>query len=364
MTAIKNNHWVIKNQPVDGNFVFDQSSPEATFELMQNTIDVDAELKDDHVLVQSVYLSNDPAQRFWIYTPYKAYGGRVPVGHDVPARGIGKVLKSKSSKYKQGDYIYTTLNWSQYSIVDANGKGTWKLDTTTVPLTKAPLHYHISLLGFATLTVAIGILKVAQVSEYDTGLSYLVTGAAGAVGNMVVQLASNVFKARKVYATAGGPEKVKFVESLAPNVVGIDYKDPNFKQNFANAVGDDEIDVFFDNVGGDLFEYALEFIKSRGTVVACGQISTYKDKKPRPFYGLQLMLSKRIKFQGFIVTDYVQEIPLVQKKIIGYFEQGKIKNNATIIDARGDNIAKVPQAWHGLFEGTNKGKLITQLSDE
>lgn len=357
-------HWVIKNQPANG-VVLDQSSDKATFELKQNETIDPSTLQDDEILVKSLYISNDPAQLFWIYSPFGGdYGARLPVGSDITARGIGKVVESKSSKYQKDDIVYTVINWSEYAKVNVKTQLNFPINTSQFPVDKIPLDYQLSVFGITSITAWLGYFKVANIDPAkDTGKTFLVTGAAGAVGSVAVQIASKVLKAKKVYAIAGGEEKIKYVESIGDNVVGIDYKDKNFKENFKKAVGEEKINYFFDNVGGDILEYSLQFLGIHAVVIICGAISTYKDTKPKPFYGLPLIVSKRLKLEGFVVGDYASEFAEIREQLLQWYNEGHLPSLSTVVDARGDKFDKVPAAWDGLFHGSNKGKLITQVGD-
>lgn len=354
--TLENIHWVIKNKPIE-KFVFDNSS-QATFQYKKDTLD--ETLAKDEVLLKTLYVSNDPAQRFWIYNPAsKSYGGQVEPGSEVPARGLAQVLESNSDKYKKGDLIQGDVGWSKYSKLNVATTRSFKVDTDYY---KVPLDFQFSVLGITSITAFVGLFRVAGLgAAKDTGKNYLITGAAGAVGSVAVQLASNVLKAKHVYAIAGGPEKVKYVESLAPNVIAVDYKDANFKENFKNALSGQEIDVYFDNVGGEILEYALDFVKVHGVVLYCGAISTYLDEKPRLFNILPKILFRRLTLKGFIVSDFAAEYELIRKTLYRYYQEKSLQSRATVVEDY--QLAKLPEIWYRLFSGFNTGKLLTKVAD-
>ncbi|GMM37240.1 hypothetical protein DASC09_045650 [Saccharomycopsis crataegensis] len=357
--------FVIKNQPVNG-FNFDASSPDATFQ--QVTSEVPSELPEDHLLVKTIYVSNDPAQGFWIYSNFgSAYGGKIPVGGNVPALGIGKVVKSTSKDYAPGEYICGHCGWSEYAVLNTkDSKLLYKVSTAgDWDPTKVPLQHQMGAFGATGITALAGLVGVAKLDiEKDHGLTYLITGAAGAVGTMAVQIAANVLKAKKVIAVAGGAEKCKWVESFGDSVVAVDYKDANYKENFKKALGDDRINVYFDNVGGEIFNYAFDFLGMNASVVCCGAISSYRGSGPQPFYKLGMIVTKRLSIQGFIVSDYIAHFPEYKSNLLKWYQEGKISPECTTVDARGDKFSKIPDVWNGLFSGFNKGKLITQVGDD
>ena len=307
-------------------------------------------------------LSNDPAQKFWIASVDKNYARPIEPGEDIPARGVGKVIASKNNSYEVGDYVSGKLCWNTHVIVsDAPEYGLRKLPATA----EDKLWYHLSVLGSTALTAYFIFFHYAGLRERqeDYDKTFLVSGAAGAVGTVSVQLALNVFNAKKVIAIAGGPEKVKFVESFDPKrVIGVDYKSPTFEQDLLKAAGGDKnIDYFVDNVGGPILDAGARLLKTHATIVACGGISGYNDREKFVFKSYGTVITKRLTIKGVLVTDLMDKFPEAVRSLKSFIDSGKLstKDAATFKDATGDKFEDIPLIWNGLFHGTNKGKLIS-----
>ncbi|KOG97224.1 uncharacterized protein DI49_3961 [Saccharomyces eubayanus] len=355
--------WVLKNLPAPGKpFNFNFTDPECTFELTEKELSPE-QLKSGEILLEIHYLSNDPAQKFWISSMDKNYAKGVQPGEIIPARGIAKVLASKNEKFAPGDYVSAKTGWTTHVIVPQSDiREARKVDKDRV----GKLWWYLSVLGGTSLTAYFIFFAYAQLQEReeDYGKVYLISGAAGAVGTICVQLALNVFKASKVIAIAGGPEKVQFVEAFGDNVVGVDYKDPDFKKKLiAAAGGANTVDYFIDNVGGDVLEAGVILLKQKAMLIACGAISAYNDPSKFVFKSYGFVLTKRLVIKGVLVTDYVDEFPEALKKLSVFVKNGQIglENSATLEDGSADNFKNVPLIWKGLFSGANKGKLITEV---
>ncbi|SJM88451.1 uncharacterized protein ZBIST_4640 [Zygosaccharomyces bailii] len=358
--------WILKTLPVPGKpFNFDTSDDKSTFELVEKDLSAD-QLKDGEILVETILLSNDPAQKAWIATVDKNYAKPLQVGENIPARGIGKVLASKNKTYQVGDYVVGKLRWTTHVILS---------DDPANMLFKIPekdenrLWLYSSIFGGTGLTAYFIFFQYANLREReeDYGKTYLISGAAGAVGTVCVQLALNVFKASKVIAVAGGPEKVKYVESFDPSrVVGVDYKAPSFKEDLQRAAGGiNTVDYFVDNVGGHILDLGTSLLKVHATIIACGAISGYNNGANLVFKNYVSVITKRLTIKGVLVTDHMDRFPEALRFLNNMVTSGKLdtKNAATFKDAKGENFKKVPLIWDGLFHGTNKGKLISVVRD-
>ncbi|CAI4667051.1 BFH_collapsed_G0039690.mRNA.1.CDS.1 [Saccharomyces cerevisiae] len=358
--------WVLKNLPTPGEpFNFHFHDPACTFELIEKELSSE-QLKDGELLLETTYLSNDPAQKFWISSMDKNYAKGVQPGEIIPARGIGKVLASRNKAFSLGDYVSAVTGWTTHAIISQeNVQGLRKLDKNKV----GKLWWYLSVLGGTSLTAYFIFFTYAQLQEReeDYGKVYLISGAAGAVGTVCIQLALNVFKASKVIAIAGGPEKVAFVESFGDNVVGVDYKDPSFKQKLIEAAGgENTVDYFIDNVGSNVLEAGVLLLKQRAMLIACGAISAYNDPSKFVFKGYSFILTKRLVVKGVLVTDNIDDFPKALDKLGSLVKHGKIDllKSATLEDGTGDKFKNVPLIWKGLFSGVNKGKLITKVNNE
>lgn len=364
MTLAK--QWVLKNTPdLGGPFNFNISDPKSTFELKNVQLSA-ASLKDNELLVETLYLANDPAQKFWIASVDKNYSRGVEIGEHIPARGIGKIIGSKNKDYQIGDYVIGKLCWTTAILIsDPVASDVRKINKNDAD----ELWWYLSVYGSTALTAYFIFFRYMGLKETDEyyGKKILISGAAGAVGTVCIQLALNVFKAAKVIAIAGGKEKIKFVESFGEAVVGVDYKEENFEENLLQAAGGENVvDFFIDNVGGSILDMGVKLLKIHGTVIACGSISGYNHPEELVFKNYVTVITKRLTLKGLLVTDCRDEFPQAMKRLKEFVKSNRIEveNSATLVDAKGDKFAYVPTIWSGLFQGINKGKLITVVKDE
>ncbi|KAL1408798.1 quinone oxidoreductase [Vanrija albida] len=300
------------------------------------------------LLVQVQYISNDPAQRNFIAAGPKPL---VAPGNPMRASAVAKVLESQSTKYKAGDSVFGYFGWTDYSVVDESA--------VTAPAAQLPgkPYASISPLGFTSLTAYAGTLDVLDVKPEHT---VVVSGAAGAVGQVVVQLAKNVKGAKRVIGIAGDPDKVAYLKSIGADAA-VDYKAADWKEQLAAIVGADGVDRFYDNVGGDIFDHLLTVLNPHGRVALCGQITSYNGEYT-PFPHFADIISKSITIQGFTVFNYISRWGEATKDLRQFIEDGKLKvaESETVVPTK---IEDVPATWLRLFEGKSRGKLITQLEE-
>jgi len=366
--VINAKQWLLNNHVTyDKHVSWDSNSKDSTFKLIDVKYDLDDPnlLQKGEVLIETLYLSNDPAQKGW-FSPTASYVPVSPLNAPAPARGLAKVIKSNSDKFKENDIISCAVGWTTHAIIKDSGFGFTKVD----PSTFDKLSKFISVFGTTSITAYLACFKYSQLPkpEEAQGKVFLVTGAAGAVGSVATQIFSKVFGAKKVIAVAGGPEKVKFVESLGNgNVVGLDYRSKTYSEDFAKALGDDQIDVFVDQVGGELLDIAAEHMKVHGRIVQVGTIAGYNDPTKMYFKNYPLVVTKRLSIQGFVIIDDAAEIPQVIGGLANLIKTGKIDASnikETVVDGSGDNFSKVPELWTGLFKGHNTGKYITRVTTD
>lgn len=366
MTEISAKQWVLNALPTPGEpFNFEMNQKDSTFKLTDVKLSKD-QLEEGDIFVKTLYISNDPAQKFWIASVDKNYAAGVQVGENIPARGIAKVIASKNDAYKEGDIVTAYTNWNTHSIIKKD-----KLSACRVvdPKNVGELWWYLSVLGSTALTAYFIFYRYAELTEKEEnyGKVFLISGAAGAVGSICTQIAVQVFKASKVIAIAGGEEKVKYVESFGEQVVGVDYKDPNFKESLIKAAGGvNTVDYFIDNVGGDILDLGVQLSKVGSMILACGSISGYNDTSKFVFKAYGMIITKRLVLKGLLVTDNYSEFPNAFAKLGQLIKEGKLEigKSATLKDATGTNFDQVPFIWEGLFHGINKGKLITKVSDD
>ena len=331
---MKNKQLLLSKRPV--------GMPSAdTWTLVENPI---PELKDDEVLIQNHYISLDPAMRGWIKDG-KSYIPPVPLGDIMRAGSIGKVIKSKNPKYKEGDVLTGWGGVQQYIVT--NGDGYYPVDTSL-----APMPMYISTLGMPGMTAYFGILEVGKIKEGDT---VLVSGAAGAVGSVVGQIAK--IKGCRVIGIAGGSDKCKYIVDDLGFDGAIDYKNENIhagiKQHCPKG-----IDVYFDNVGGEILDAALARLRMHARIVICGAISQYNNegavKGPSNYLSL---LVNRATMQGMVVMDYAKEYSTAALQMGQWMMEGKLKSKEDIYDG----IENFHETFQRLFSGDKKGKLVLKV---
>lgn len=348
---VKTRQWLLANKPT-GMPVLD--GPDATFKLVDTEL---PEIKDDELLVKTLYLSNDPAQRGWIsagINPDRLYTVPVKQGTPMHARGLAEVVESKSSNYKKGEVVIASTGWSEYAVVPAS---------STQPAPELPnglskTHY-LGALGLTGLTAQVG-LDVVRTSKDDI---VIVSGAAGATGSMAVQISKKLIGAKKVIGIAGSEDKCRWVESLGADVC-LNYKSKSFYSDLKKETPGPEgfANVYFDNVGGDLLDMALTRMARGGRVAACGAISNYNadSKSVQGIKNWFEVISMRLEIRGFIVLDHAERYTEIRQSFADALKEGKLTIEG------GEHIVKgsfedVPKTWMHLFEGGNTGKLVTAI---
>ncbi len=300
---------------------------------------------EGEVLVRVLYLSLDPAMRGWM-NDVRSYIRPVGLGEVMRAGGVGEVVASKAEGFKPGDHVSGTLNVQQYALARAK-------DLVRLDLGLAPLTNYLSVLGMPGLTAYFGLLDVG---EPKAGETVVVSGAAGAVGQVVGQIAK--LKGCRVVGIAGGADKCRWVVDDLGFDAAIDYK--------AEPVGKalrqhcpKGIDVYFDNVGGDILDAALGALAFRGRIVICGAISQYNAtaevKGPSKYLSL---LVNRARMEGMVIFDYVDRFPEAVREMAGWLAQGKLKAREHIVEG---GIPAFPETLNMLFTGENFGKLVLKV---
>ncbi|KAF1829095.1 NAD(P)-binding protein [Decorospora gaudefroyi] len=318
-----------------------------TFTPKQQQIPPASSLKDGQVLFQTLYLSLDPAMRGWL-NPTRSYIPPVEVGAVMRGSGIGIIVASKSKKFPVGTYATAMCGWSEYAVLAEKHVEPLDLPEGAVP-TDA-----LGVLGMTGLTAYFGILDIGQVKAGDF---VVVSGAAGATGSVVGQIAK--LKGAKVLGLAGEDSKVQWLKEELGFDDALNYKDPEFQKKF-RAATKGLIDVYFDNVGGEILDLALSRAKSFARFVMCGAISEYNKKKPRGPSNYLMIISMRIRMQGFVVFDFADRYAEARKQLAQWLSEGKLKRKETVIKG---GITKAEEALVGLFEGKNTGKIMVQVAD-
>jgi NADPH-dependent curcumin reductase CurA len=314
-----------------------------TWNLEENAI---VRPKSGEVLIQHHYISLDPAMRGWMMDR-KSYIPPVQIGDVMRSGSIGKVIEANNHPdFNVGDCI---VNWGgvqQYYTT--NGENCYKVDDAIVPMPK-----YLGALGMPGMTAYFGILQVGKIKKGDI---VLVSGAAGAVGCLVGQIAK--LKGCIVIGIAGGKEKCDYLLNDLGFDEAIDYKSENLIEALDKKCPKG-IDVYFDNVGGEILDAALTKLRLNARVVICGAISQYNNKKdvvaPKNYLSL---LVNRATMQGMVVLDYANEYEFAAKEMAMWMMQGKIKSREDIYEG----IENFYETFLRLFSGDKKGKLILKIS--
>lgn len=304
------------------------------------------DLEDGEMLVEQHYISLDPAMRGWM-NETRSYIPPVQLGEVMRAGTVGKVIKTQGkTPFNEGDYI-TGWGGVQTHLI-TRGEQYYQVDPN-----RAPLPAYIGTLGMPGMTAYFGILQEGQIKEGDT---VLVSGAAGAVGSIVGQIAK--IKGCRVIGIAGGKHKCDYVVNELGFDAAIDYKSENvisgIKQNCPKG-----IDVYFDNVGGDILDAALIFLRKNARVVICGAISQYNAtaaiEGPKNYLSL---LVNRASMKGMVVLDYAQDYGKAMKEMAGWMQEGKLKSREDVYEG----IENFRETFLRLFSGEKNGKLVLKVN--
>ncbi len=318
---------------------------EDTWTLESNSI---PEPKDGEVLIQVHYVSLDPAMRGWM-NETRSYIPPVQLGEVMRAGTVGTVIKSNNHpKYKEGDVLTGWGGVQQYIVT--NGDNYYQVDTNL-----APMPMYIGTLGMPGMTAYFGITEVGKIKEGET---VVVSGAAGAVGSVVGQIAK--IKGCRVIGIAGGAEKCRYLIEELGFDGAIDYKNDNIHKALKEHCPKG-LDVYFDNVGGEILDAALARLRMHARVVICGAISQYNNttaiKGPSNYLSL---LVNRATMQGMVVMDYAKDYRTAAMQMGMWMMEGKLKSKEDIYEG----IENFHDTFKRLFTGEKKGKLILKVIEK
>lgn len=335
MAETINHQWRLKSRPV-GNLT------EANFEWTETPV---PELKDNQVLVRSLYLSLDPANRGWVREG-GSYRDEIALGAVMEGGAVGEVVASKHPNFQPGDIAQGMLGWQEYAVLD--GRALNKLPNTP----GLPLTAYLGLFGHIGLTAYFGLLDIADPKPGET---LVVSAAAGAVGSIVGQIGK--IKGCRVVGIAGSEDKCKWIVEELGFDEAINYKTEKVADGLKRTCPKG-IDIYFENVGGETLDAVLARINLGARISVCGMISQYNAAEPVPGpYNLINILAKRAKMQGFIVTDYMPRAGEAIAALSQWYAEGKLKYRVDVVEG----LQNAPSALNKLFEGSNQGKLIIKI---
>lgn len=300
---------------------------------------------DGTLLLRTHYISLDAANRAWMQGA--TYRDAVESGQVMAGGAIAEVIESKSSDFSKGDLVFADTGWQDYAVVPAKG-------AQKVPSMEPKTHL-LSVYGVAGLTAYFGLLNCATPKAGET---ILVSAAAGSVGTLVGQIAKAAVPDCTVIGIAGSDEKCQWLKDDLGFDATVNYKtEPVFKA--LKAVAPQGIDVYFDNVGGEILEAALFRMNNFGRIACCGAVSQYDGAPPSagPRGVPGLIVTKRLNLRGFIMSDFPNEREKALKDLEGWVAKGKIKVQEDIIDG----LENTPAALIGLLAGENRGKRMVKV---
>jgi len=298
--------------------------------------------EDGQFLAEIQYISIDPAMRSWMNAG-RSYIPPVEIGEVMRAAAIGRVVESRHPNYRVGESVSGIFGVQRYAVSD--GTGVTRVDTSLAP---APV--HLGTLGMSGMTAYFGLLDVGRPEPEQT---VVVSGAGGSVGSVVGQIAR--IKRCRVLGIAGGPEKCRWLTEELGFDAAIDYKAGDVRSQLREHAPDG-IDVFFDNVGGEILDEVLRRLSRGARVVISGAISQYNATEPPlgPANYMQLLVM-RASMTGFVVFDYAKRYPEAVAELLGWLQAGELLSREDVVDG---DIQQFPEVFLRLFRGENTGKLV------
>jgi len=302
------------------------------------------ELKDGEVLLKTWYLSVDPYMRGRMNST-KSYAAGWEVDQPIKGGVLAKVAESKNINFHKDDAVVGTLPWATYSV--AKGENLRKVDVKSFPP-----GYYLGILGMPGFTAYVGLMEICKPVKGET---VVVSGAAGAVGIVVGQIAK--IQGCRVIGIAGSDEKCKLLKEQFGFDEAVNYKTSKSLRKEIAGLCPEGVDVYFDNVGGEITEAVVSNLDFHARIALCGQISQYNNSKPYMGYSiLPHLLTRSVMMQGFIVSNYNHKFEEALSHLTTWLNEGKLKYTETIIEG----FEMLPEALIGLFIGKNQGKMLVK----
>lgn len=332
-----NRQWLMTSRP-DGmvsrdNFTFQE-------------VDVPA-VTAGTMLIQNNYMSFDPTLRAWM-NEQPTYVSAIEIGEVMRCNAVGTVLESQLEGFEAGDLVQGGIGWQDYVVTDGKGIMPFQKLPPGTPPTMA-----LSVLGITGLTAYFGLLEIGQPKEGDV---VVISGAAGATGSVVGQIAK--IKGCTTVGIAGGAQKCQWLQDELGFDHVIDYKNEDVKAALAKAAPQG-VDVYFDNVGGEILDHVLARIKIGARIVLCGAISGYNSQGPG--YGPRNytnLIVQRGRMEGFIILDYAKRFGEAANALVGWVKEGKLHYAEDIQEG----LENAPETFERIFTGKNRGKQLLKVS--
>ena len=297
-------------------------------------------------LVRNIWISFDPTQLNWMKRD--TYIQKMKIGDPVWSIDVGQVVKSNNSKFRVGDIVTGLFGWQDYSISD----GSYVDHVIPIPSLNPPW-YSLSLFGITGMSAYFGVRDIGKVKE---GERFVVSSAAGSVGSIAGQICKII--GARVVGIAGGQEKCNWVINELGFDDCIDYRSENVAQRLSE-IFPEGIDVYFDNVGGEILDDILPRIRIGGRLILSGAISSYGSQNFHPLRNYLFLITRRAKMEGFIVTDYYERFEEAYKQLKEWVTEGRIKQKEQLFHG----LERAPDIFMNLFTGKNFGKQILQITD-
>ncbi|PKV85577.1 NADP-dependent oxidoreductase [Streptomyces sp. TLI_146] len=302
---------------------------------------------EGRILVRNLFMSVDPYMRGRM-NDVKSYIPPFQLDKPMDGGAVGEVVASNDERFAVGDHVLHGLGWREYADLDAK-------HATKVDASLAPLSTYLGVLGMTGLTAYAGLFDVASFKEGD---AVFVSGAAGAVGSQVGQMA-RLKGASRVIGSAGSDEKVKWLVEELGFDAAFNYKNGPVRDQL-RAAAPDGIDVYFDNVGGEHLEAAISSLNVHGRATICGMIAGYNDTEPTPGpRNMAMIIGKRLRLQGILVGDHAALQPQFVQEVAGWIASGELKYGETVVEGIDNGV----EAFLGMLRGENTGKMVVSLGE-
>lgn len=301
-------------------------------------------LQGHQVLVRNTFISVDPYMRGRM-NEGPSYVPAFELGTPLEGGAVGEVVESRAKEFKPGDAVTSRFGWRECFIARPD-------ELNPISHEIQPPSVYLGALGMTGMTAWVALNLI----ELKKGEGIFISGAAGAVGNVAGQLAK--LRGCRVVGSAGSQEKVRFLLDECGFDAAINYREAPIAEQL-KIEAPDGIDVYFDNVGGDALAAALSALRIHGRIIACGGISGYNDEAPQPGPpNLFNMITKRLTMKGLIVSDWLDRRGAFERDVGDYFLSARLKNHETVVDG----IERAAEAFMGLFEGKNIGKMVVRIA--
>ena len=314
---------------------------ESQFGIIQS--DISLENKEE-VMIKNIWLSVDPYMRARM-TERKNYKPPFEIGKPMEGACIGRVIKSHSLKFKEGDYVSSMYGWRDKYIANSN-------DLKKINSIDVPIQTYLGPLGFTGHTAYIGLFRIGELKKDQT---VLVSAAAGSVGSIVCQIAKNM--GCKVIASTGNDEKVKWLKEELGVDYAFNYKKIDNLVLHLKSLSPKGYDIYFDNVGGDFLESAIYRMNNYGKIIICGRISQMNSTEPHGLKNMAHVLVKRLTIKGFLIFDHSNDYEDFEKDMQNWIINNKMKWKETILNG----LESAPKAFIDLLNGKNIGKMLIKL---